>query len=208
VRSTQLVNGGFDIPTETGTYIEAKTNEVYQYNPSRCPEEDKLMPLYNAALHIRFIWRLALEDHRRLLPALMTPDSRRHVGRAIRRTLYHAQHYMDVSALMPDRQLLCGSKAPGCVPVDLKAGVRLMRLIVQETRRESALFNRQLRQKGLRSEKQSIKVIKTIRQRSERAWTAIKKLARSTYSCSSGKATIQPAKEAPVSTKSTKKATK
>jgi hypothetical protein len=80
-----------------------------------------------------------------------------------------------------------------------------MRLIVQETRRESALFNRQLRQKGLRSEKQSVKVIKTIRQRSERAWAAIKKLARITYSCSSGKATIQPAKEASAKAKTNNK---
>jgi hypothetical protein len=208
VRSTQLANGGFDIPTQTGTYIEARTNEVYQYNPQRCPESDKLMPLYNAALHIRYIWRLALADHKRLLPALQTPDSRRQIGRAIRRTQYHAQHYMDISALMPDRQLLCSTKIPQCVPLDLMPGVRLMRQIVQETRRESALFNRQLRQKGRRSDKQSVQVIKTIRNRSERAWAAIKKLARTTYSCTTGTATIQPAADTPKAKQASVKARK
>jgi len=165
--------------------MEVKAGAPVVYNPQKCPESDKLAALYTAALHLRFMYRSALTDHKLLLPKLMSGEAKREVGRAITRTGYHSSYYLDMSAMLPDRQLQCAKKSPMCRGIDLREIVRRMRFSATQVRRESLLFNGQLRQKQLRPEKQSISIMKQTRSRSQRLQSLITKLPRKTMSCSS-----------------------
>ncbi len=185
IRSTQLDKGGYDIPTQAGVFVEIRPTKLADYNPRRCPERDKLADLYHAALHLRFMYRSALTDHKILLPKLTSGESKRETGRAINRTRYHSSFYLGLSAMLPDRQLTCAKSILSCSAVDLRDIVRKMRFAAIQVRRESLLFNRQLRQKQLRPDKQSLKIMKQIRDRSNRLQSLISKLPRDTSSCKS-----------------------
>gem|GEM_PF-6871008 len=183
IRSTQLDKGGYDIPSQAGIFVEVRPRTLAIYNPQKCPENDKLSALYTAALHLRFMYRSALSDHKLLLPKLTSGEAKRETGRAINRTKYHSSFYLDLSAMLPDRQLKCAKKSISCSELDLRDIVRKMRFSATQVRRESLLFNRQLRQKQLRPEKQSNTIMKKIRDRSQRLQSLISKLPRSTHSC-------------------------
>ena len=183
IRSTQLEKGGYDIPSQAGIFVEVRPRALAMYNPQKCPENDKLSALYTAALHLRFMYRSALNDHKLLLQKLTSGEAKRETGRAINRTKYHSSFYLDLSAMLPDRQLRCTQKTASCSEVDLRDVVRKMRFSATQVRRESLLFNRQLRQKQLRPEKQSNTTMKKIRDRSQRLQSLISKLPRSTNSC-------------------------
>jgi hypothetical protein len=164
IRSTQLENGGNDIPTQAGIFVEVRPSKLALYNPKRCPERDKLADLYNAALHLRFMHRSALTDHKILSAKLTSSESKRETARAINRTRYHSSFYLDLSAMLPDRQLTCAKTVSSCSAVNLRDIVRKMRFSAIQVRRESLLFNRQLRQKQLRPDKQSLKIMVTTQQ--------------------------------------------
>lgn len=183
IRSTQLVNGGYDIPTQAGVFVEVRPSALAQHNPQRCPEKDKLSALYTAALNLRFMYRSARADHKKLLPKLTSGPAKRETGRAMNRTLYHSSFYLDLSALLPDRELSCASATPSCTTVDLRDVVRKMKVSATHVRRESLLFNRQLRQKKLRSEKESDKIMRKIRSKAARLQSLIARLPRKTNSC-------------------------
>jgi hypothetical protein len=183
IRSTQLVNGGYDIPTQAGVFVEVRPSALAQYNPRKCPEKDKLSALYTAALNLRFMYRSALTDHKKLLPKLISGDAKRETGRAIRRTKYHSSFYLDLSALLPDRELSCPGSTPSCTTIDLRDVVRKMKFSATQVRRESLLFNRQLRQKKVRPEKESNKIMQNIRRKALRLQSLIAQLPRRTNSC-------------------------
>jgi hypothetical protein len=183
IRSTQLENGGYDIPTQAGIFVGVRPSKLADYNPMKCSETDKLSALYNAAIHLRFMYRSAHTDHKKLLPALTAGESKRETGRAMNRTLYHASFYLDLSALLPDRQLACASSVASCNRLDLRDAVRRMRFSAIQVRRESLLFNRKIRQEKLRSEPESNKIMKSIRSRSDRLQSLISQLPRQSFSC-------------------------
>jgi hypothetical protein len=183
IRSTQLLNGGYDIPTQAGIFVEVRPSTLAIYNPRKCPEQDKLSALYTAALNLRFMYRSALADHKKLLPKLTSGEAKRETGRAMNRTKYHSSFYLDLSALLPDRQLTCASSAQSCTTVDLRDVVRKMKFSATQVRRESLLFNRQLRQKKLRPERESTTIMRKIRSKSDRLQSLIARLPRSTNSC-------------------------
>jgi hypothetical protein len=185
VRSTQMENSGMDIPARAGVALEVRPQSLRNYNPNRCPESDKLLALYRAARKIRRIYLIAVEDQKQLKTGFSEKTDRYTSGRALRRLTYHAQLYFDLSATLPDRQLLCQKPPTSCSKVDLRKNVRRMKSAALQVRMEGLLINRQLRLKTLRTVAQSEKRIKQIRSSDQRARAHIAKLARSTFECSS-----------------------
>jgi hypothetical protein len=185
VRSTQLVNSGMDIPAKAGQALEIRLAQVRNYNPNNCPESDKLLALYTSALQIREIYLLAVQDQGKLQTGLKDKEDRKLSGRALRRATYQAQLYFDLSATLPDRQLLCTNPPGVCPKQDLRPIIRRMKNSAQHVRMEGLLFNRQMRQNRLRSAAESDKRIRSIRKSDSRAMSNIAKLARSTFECSS-----------------------
>jgi hypothetical protein len=184
IRSTQLVNGGYDIPVQAGVFVEVRPPKLAVHNPNRCPEKDKLQALYTAAINLRYMYRSARKDHLLLLSKLPSGDAKGETGRAMNRTRYHGSTYLNLSALLPDRQLLCSRKTPRCRALDLRDVVRKMKFAALQVRRESLLSNRLLRQEQLRPEKDSVKIMVAIRKKSARLKSLISKLPRDTHSCS------------------------
>jgi hypothetical protein len=183
VRSTLLAKGGFDIPSRAGVFSQIKPKELVNYNPRRCKEEDKILPIYNAANNLRFMYRSAVRDQKILSIKSTKSEGKVPRGRALRRTYYHGSFYMDLSAMLPDRQLVCPSKTTNCVRVDLADTLRRLKSTVYNVRRESLLFNRALRTQSFRPESDSVAVVRKIRSKSDSLARAIVKLPRFTFHC-------------------------
>jgi hypothetical protein len=182
IRATQLNKSGMDIPTTSGNLYEITTAATRNYNPRSCRETDHLQSLYQAALRVRDNYRLALADQQKLRVESKKPNKQAS-ERAIHRTQYHARRYLDLSALLPDRELLCKKSDSSCTKLDLRSVSRMMRISARHIRLESLLFNRRLRFEGLRTEKESDTRIRRIRKNDSRAISLIKKLARGTFEC-------------------------
>jgi hypothetical protein len=184
VRSTQLLNSGFDLPAQAGQSVQVRSQQLRNYNPNACPEKDKLLALYSSAKIIRQMYLMAQNDYQKLSTAIEDKFQKKSSGRAMARATSQSQLYFDFSAKLPDRQLLCSKTAAGaCTFTDLRSIVRRMRAAGMHVRRESLLFNRQMRLKNFRSEAESTKRIRRIRQIHARAESHMSKLARSTFEC-------------------------
>jgi hypothetical protein len=183
VRSTLLPKGGFDIPSRAGLFSQIRPNELANYNPRRCKEVDKILPIYNAANNLRFMYRSAVKDQKILSIKNTKTENQVPRGRALKRTYYHGSFYMDLSARLPDRQVVCSSQTTNCVRVDLTDILRRLKSTVYHVRRESLLFNRALRTQSMRQEKDSVAVVRKIRNKSDSLTRAIVKLPRYTYQC-------------------------
>jgi hypothetical protein len=183
VRSTQLTNGGMDIPAKPGQAVEIQSQQLRNYNPANCPEQDKLLALYTAARNIRIIYLLAVKDQKQLSAGLKDNTEHKATGRALARMTSKARLYFELSSQLPDRQLLCVNPPASCRAVDLRETIRRMKASTRHVRLESLLFNRQMRLKNLRSNAESTKRINRIRQSEARALSHISKLARSTFDC-------------------------
>jgi hypothetical protein len=182
IRATQLIDSGFDITANTGTFYELKAQALRNYNPRACPEKDRLRNLYVSALRIRDTYRLAIKDHRKL--RLESKKTNKLTSeRSLRRAYYPAQRYLLLSSLLPDRELRCRAPVPSCTRVDLRTIVRTMKMSARYLRLESLLLNRRLRFENLRSEKESNRLVRRIRRNDSRAMSLIKQLATSTYEC-------------------------
>jgi hypothetical protein len=183
IRSTLLIDGGYDVPSRAGLFVQVKVPRLANYNPARCPQKDKILPLYNAANNLRFMYRSAMRDQKILgTYSLKNVDINPREG-ARRRSLYHGSFYMDLSAMLPDRQLVCAKATKGCVKVDLKDVLRKLKFSVYHVRRESLLFNRALRTEKLRPEKRSSNIVRTIRAKSDSLARSLGGLPRHTFDC-------------------------
>jgi hypothetical protein len=195
IRSTQLENSGFDIPAQAGTSVNIQSARTRDYNPEKCPEKDHLSALYNAARRIRFIYRLAATDQAVLVDKMRSAGAKQASGRALSRAFFHASLYFELSAQLPDRQLLCGQARAQCSPSDLRQVRRQMRQSLTQLRYESLLFNRRLRQEGFRKESASKTRICTIRSSFRRALGLIKRLPDATFECSRASALKQTSQQ-------------
>jgi hypothetical protein len=183
IRSSRLVNGGYDIPARTGLFTQVHPNRVANLNQNGCKERDKLKALYSSATSMRYIYRLANRDHLKFKSKIAGANSSRETGRAISRLFYHASFYLELSSMLPDLQILCPKAKLQCNRVDLREIVRKMKFSAVNARRESLLFNRKLRLSGIRSENESKKIIALIRAKFGRLRAGILKLPRVNYSC-------------------------
>jgi hypothetical protein len=182
IRATQMVDSGFDVAVTAGKFYLLRAQGLRNYNPRSCPEKDRLRNLYVAALRVRDTFRLAVADQRTLRLKSKKPNKQLS-ERALNRARYHARRYLDLSALLPDRELQCRSSVSGCTRLDLRRMIRNMKVSARHLRMESLLFNRRLRFEGIRSQKESDKRIRRVRKNDWRAMSLIKQLAKSTFEC-------------------------
>jgi len=183
IRSTQLFNSGVDIPVSIGTTSQVKNLKVRDYNPDKCKEDDHLLNLYNAALRVRALWLASASDHKILITSKVQAAGAQDSGRALRRAHYHAQTFLELSALIPDRQLTCSSAQRTCPSVSYNMIVRAMKQSATHLRHESLLFNRKLRLAGSRSEAASKQRIQNIRSGTRRLSALLQKLPVSSFDC-------------------------
>jgi hypothetical protein len=186
VRSVRLPNGGYDIPSRAGLFVQLNAPSYNKYNPANCPQKDKILQLYKAASSLKSMYRNAVRDHR-ILVAASRKDSKVNprLG-ALTRSYYHGSFYMDLSSMMPDVQISCTKTTRGCLRVKLTDISRRMKFAGYQLRRESLLINQALRNEGLRPDTTSKKVIKRIRANSQSLLSHINQIPRETYKCSGG----------------------
>ena len=194
IRATMLENSGFDIPAQAGTWLSIRNARTRNYNPLKCAEKDHLSSLYYAAMRIRFIYKLAAKDQAELATKIMSAEEKQMSGRALSRALFHATLYFELSAQLPDRELLCTTKETTCATMDFRRQLRQMRQSATYLRLESLLFNRRLRMQGFRSEKLSNSRIRAVRGSYRRVIALIKKLPQKSFDCSAGSVKTQGAK--------------
>jgi hypothetical protein len=183
IRSTLLLGGGYDVPSRAGLFVQVKVPRLANYNPAQCPQKDKILPIYNAANNLRFLYTSAMRDQKILSKYSINNTAVSPREGARRRSLYHGSFYMDLSAMLPDRQLVCKKATTGCVKVDLKDVLRKLKFSVYHVRRESLLFNRALRTEKIRPDKQSYKIVRTIRAKSDSLARSLRNLPRHTFDC-------------------------
>jgi hypothetical protein len=197
IRATVLENSGFDIPVRAGTWMSIRNARTRNYNPLKCPEKDHLQSLYYAAMRIRFIYKLAAIDQAELASKILSAEEKQVSGRALARALFHAQLYFELSAQLPDRELLCTLKTKTCATLDFRRHLRQMRQSATYLRFESLLFNRRLRMQGFRTEKLSKSRIRAVRGSYKRVIAHINKLPQKSFECSASSVTTQGSKSAP-----------
>ncbi len=184
IRSTLLVNGGYDIPSRAGLFVQVKVPQLANYNAGRCNEKDKILPIYNAAKNLRFMYTSAMRDQKILTHSNATNKAVNPREKARARALYHGSFYMGLSSMIPDRQLICAKATNGCVKVDLKDILRRLKFSVYQLRRESLLFNQALRKEGLRADKPSKSIVRRIRAKSDSLARNLIQLPKDTFRCS------------------------
>jgi hypothetical protein len=184
IRSTRLVDGGYDIPSRAGLFVQVKVPQLANYNSARCNEKDKILPIYNAAKNLRFMYTSAMRDQKILTSSNATNKAVNPREKARRRALYHGSFYMGLSSMIPDRQLICAKATKGCVKVDLKDILRRLKFSVYQLRRESLLFNQALRKEGLRADKPSKSIVRRIRAKSDSLARNLSQLPKDTFRCS------------------------
>jgi alpha-tubulin suppressor-like RCC1 family protein len=196
IRATALENSGFDIPADAGTYVSIRNAQMRNYNPLQCSERDHLTSLYYAAMRIRFIYKVAAEDQALLATKMLSAKEKQMSGRALARALFHARLYFELSAQLPDRELVCTEKVASCAALDYRRQLRQMRQSARYLRYESLLFNRRLRMQGFRSEKLSDARIRAVRGSYRRAIAHINKLPTASFECTAGSIKTQNATQA------------